>query len=524
MKKRLISLILALSLILTLVPSAMAIAFLDGAEDYLPDDELHPLIRTLSIDVDFDEISLDLLEGLPEWARPGVASAIEKGFVPVDIQNGFDTDITREEFVTMAVMWLEYVLGADIDSLLELAGAERDPDVFTDIGSAYIQAAAALGMVDTSVDTFRPNGTFDRQQAAALITNICKAFGADVDSAPPATFADMGDVAAWAVNAVNFVQYRDIMIGSDNRFDPALPFTRMLAIIMVNNLTAELLIPQAAQSTPLMWRVTCPDGNIVYLFGSIHAANATAYPLPAVIVEAFLRADYLAVEFDIIAWLSDEDSQSIHNAAIRYPEGESLSDEIGEELFNALAALFEEFEDEFDADELNRLRPQTVVSRLTALALNEAGILVEYGIDLMFLLIAYELGMDILELEDSESQMELLYGFSLPLQKYLLEAAMAIELSAGEIATLLDIWKAGNEEAAAEFILKDDDMPEDLWEEYHDGILIQRDLAMTAVIEQYLADGMYVFVVVGLAHLLGDDSIIDLLRQRGYTVEKISGS
>jgi hypothetical protein len=175
------------------------------------------------------------LDTLPGWARPGIETAIGKGFVPDGIQNNFTADITRAEFVTMMVMWLEYDFEMTIDELLETRGVERNPDAFSDTNDPYILAANALGIASGSDGLFSPGGTFDRQMAAALITNVFRAFGEDVDSAPPATFADIADVDGWAINAVNFVQYKGLMMGDNNRLNPRNPFDRMAAIITINN-------------------------------------------------------------------------------------------------------------------------------------------------------------------------------------------------------------------------------------------------------------------------------------------------
>ena len=53
--------------------------------------------------------------------------------------------------------------------------------------------------------------------------------------------------------------------------------------------------------TPLMWRVTSPAGQSIYLFGSIHVAEESIYPLPGFIMDAFDSSEYLAVEIDFYA-------------------------------------------------------------------------------------------------------------------------------------------------------------------------------------------------------------------------------
>jgi uncharacterized protein YbaP (TraB family) len=48
-----------------------------------------------------------------------------------------------------------------------------------------------------------------------------------------------------------------------------------------------------------------------------------------------------------------------------------------------------------------------------------------------------------------------------------------------------------------------------------------RNLTMTASLEQYLKGKESCFVVIGAAHLLGDNGIIKLLQSKGYRVELV---
>ncbi len=43
-----------------------------------------------------------------------------------------------------------------------------------------------------------------------------------------------------------------------------------------------------------------------------------------------------------------------------------------------------------------------------------------------------------------------------------------------------------------------------------------------ATAKRYMAENKNVFFVVGIGHMLGDGGIVDLLKQDGYTVEKVA--
>jgi len=177
------------------------------------------------------------------WAREGILSAVIKGFVSADIQNNYTDIITRQEFCRMAVQWVEYATGKSIDTVLSEQGKQRDPNAFTDTNDPYILAAFALGITSgVGNNLFNPSGQFNREQAATMIMNTCRAIGTNVNNPPSSNFADMGSAASWAVDGINFVRDNGIMQGTGyNNFSPSAPYTREQSIITFNNINHNTL-------------------------------------------------------------------------------------------------------------------------------------------------------------------------------------------------------------------------------------------------------------------------------------------
>ena len=186
---------------------------------------------------------IDFIAGTPldtsaVWARDGIADAIGKGFVRGELQNNYSNVITRAEFCRMAIAWVEFAAGKDIDAILSERGLQRDTDAFTDTNDADILAAFALGITNGTGDNkFSPDSEFSREQAAAMIANTCKAVGADAADPPPSGFTDLETAAEWALSGINFVRAHGIMQGTgDDRFSPKTVFTREQSIVTFNNI------------------------------------------------------------------------------------------------------------------------------------------------------------------------------------------------------------------------------------------------------------------------------------------------
>jgi len=173
------------------------------------------------------------------WARNDIKEAIEKGFVPSDLQNNYKNVITRQEFCRMAVKWVEYKTGKSIEAVMREKGVSREPNAFIDTNDPDILAAYALGITNgTGNKRFTPNGQFNREQAATMIRNTCKVVGMDISNVSSAGFADIGNASDWAVDSINFVRNAGIMLGTGNdKFDPKSIYTREQSILTFNNIS-----------------------------------------------------------------------------------------------------------------------------------------------------------------------------------------------------------------------------------------------------------------------------------------------
>ena len=185
----------------------------------------------------------DPIDSASLWARDAIAAALRKGFVPVSIQDKYTSVITRQEFCCMAVMWVEYALGKNLDSILAERGLYRDPSTFIDTSDPDILAAFALGITSgTGNGYFTPKGQFSREQAATMILNTCRAVGANVSNSPASGFADVGSASSWAVRGIDYVRANGIMQGTGgNNFNPKATYTREQSIITFNNISLDIL-------------------------------------------------------------------------------------------------------------------------------------------------------------------------------------------------------------------------------------------------------------------------------------------
>ena len=157
-----------------------------------------------------------------------------------------------------------------------------------------------------------------------------------------------------------------------------------------------------------------------------------------------------------------------------------------------------------------------------------SGLSADKGADTRLLLWAKEANMPIYEVESGISQLQMFTNFSDALQEMLLEDVFALGLNGfcADIQTQYELWCDGDEDALSSYFTTDtssmteEELP--LWNEYKKAMYTNRNKAMAKTAKQYLESGETVFFAVGLAHLLGDNGVIDRLQDAGYTVTQVS--
>jgi uncharacterized protein YbaP (TraB family) len=157
---------------------------------------------------------------------------------------------------------------------------------------------------------------------------------------------------------------------------------------------------------------------------------------------------------------------------------------------------------------------------LESVELMKSGYDPNYGIDKYFLSKA-EGRKKISELESLDYQINLLAGLNDEEQElFLLYTLNELKILVQEVDKLVDAWKSGAVEKMESTITKS--LAEDRrFYTIYDKLIYKRNRNMAQKIDGYLKTNNTYFVVVGAAHLVGDRGIIQLLMDKGYSVEQL---
>ena len=287
--------------------------------------------------------------------------------------------------------------------------------------------------------------------------------------------------------------------------------TLILALILLTGCLGSNTTETDAPHKSFLWGIAS-DSGAVYILGSIHVASPEMYPLDSTIENAFDQSQNLVVEFDIVG----ADKSHLTSLLMQkgtYSGGDTLHDNIPADLYKQADEVLEYLGG--DISLFNSFEPWVVAMTIEELFMSKYGYTGEYGIDMHFLNMAHEEGKDIFELESAEFQIELFDEFPDEWQVLLLEDIVDNPPKKKELEQMFKAWKNGDTLKIESLTLEEIEENPEL-EPVIEKLLDERNFSMVEKIEEFLQDDETYFVIVGAGHLVGDNGIINLLKEKGY--------
>jgi len=269
----------------------------------------------------------------------------------------------------------------------------------------------------------------------------------------------------------------------------------------------------ASEDRALFWRVDSGAAT-VYLFGSIHFANDSFYPLRAEIERAFDASENLVVEVDMNSPGATERFQHLMQSEGSYSGNETLKDHLSKKTYEQLQNYLNE--SGLSPSLVERQKPGIVVLTLAAIQAQQAGLKPEQGIDVHFMEKAKN-HKKILALETMDEQLRIFLDIE-DADLLLQDSFYALETVEEEMNAMISAWKQGDEKAMQKLLFDDILNENAAMISLYEQLYFQRNIKMTESIKSYLKlKGQY-FVVVGAGHLIGNKGIVQQLHDAGYHV------
>lgn len=267
----------------------------------------------------------------------------------------------------------------------------------------------------------------------------------------------------------------------------------------------------AAQEKSFLWKVQSKEGAIRVL-GSIHYLKQENYPLKKSIQDAFENCQTLVLEIDPSAL---ELAQQATLEKARYRDGTHLVQHISPETHQLAERRARELG--IDISQMAPFKPWFVAISLASLQLRKAGFDPNYGLDRFLADQAKRRDKNIRGLESLEFQFGLFDHLSSSEQDSMLRQTLTeLDLLTKGVDQLVQSWLSGDVRAVEDLLLAG--MKE--YPAVYRKVVVDRNRHWLPDLINMLEQGEKALVVVGAAHLVGNDGLIELLKQRGYSVEQ----
>ena len=275
-----------------------------------------------------------------------------------------------------------------------------------------------------------------------------------------------------------------------------------------------LLSLSQAKADTSVWSVRSGD-NVIYLGGTVHLLRPADYPLPGEFEEAYQASSELYFETDI-ASMNDLSVQAQMLQQLTYGDDESLSSILSDEAYAALSAYTATAG--LPIAMLNKFKPGLLISTLQILVFQSMGFTPQ-GVDAFFHTRAVGDGKAEGQLETVQEQIGSIAAMGEGNESEFILLSLKDLAETGDVMEdMIGAWRSGDAEGLSELFVEEMKVEAPA---LYDTLLLQRNLKWVPQIDSMLQDADTEFVLVGAAHLVGENGLLDLLSQKGYEINQL---
>jgi uncharacterized protein len=271
--------------------------------------------------------------------------------------------------------------------------------------------------------------------------------------------------------------------------------------------------PALADAHPPLWRV---DGrhNSIYLLASVHVLRSPDDALSQSVLRAYKETKAIYMEVD----LDDLDPAAAGQFTMErglLPEQQTLRDVLGPDRYGV--AHQQALGLGLDLDQFAQLEPWVVAITIAQAQFAKLGFDPAAGVEQQLMQRAQQDGKEIRGLETLVDQLSALDSLPMKLQsEFLLVSLDEASDMAEEADQLIGDWTRGDTTALAKTLIHDFDK----FPELYRSLIVDRNRKWAEEIGVLLDDNENYLVVVGALHLVGEDSVIELLRAHGHPAQR----
>jgi len=259
------------------------------------------------------------------------------------------------------------------------------------------------------------------------------------------------------------------------------------------------------------------DTNTVYLLGSIHVLAEEYYPLTRAFSYAYYNSQKVVFEIDPEILFSPEASKK-NEKYYTFQNGKTLQTVLSPSTYRLLKKRLKTLG--IDIKDVHKFKPWVIYLTMSGGVDSSIDFRPDLGIENHFYRMAKDAGKPTGGLESMQDQLDVFDTLPMNVQEALLKESLAFTNSKKREKAFLHMvksWHQGNLDGLEELVESFKRYPL-----YYKNLLVQRNHNWVPQIEEFLTEEKNVLVIVGAAHLPGEDGLLHLLTEKGYELERVS--
>lgn len=259
------------------------------------------------------------------------------------------------------------------------------------------------------------------------------------------------------------------------------------------------------------------DTNTVYILGSIHVLAEEYYPLTRAFSYAYYDSQKVVFEIDPEILFSPAAAKKSEKYYM-LQNGQTLKTVLSPRTYQLVKKKLEPLG--IDMEQVQKLKPWVVYLTMSGRFDSSIEFRPDLGIENYFYRKAKDAGKPTGGLETIEDQLRVFDTLPMNVQEAMLKESLAMTDSKKREQAFLHMvksWHQGSLEGLEEMVETMKTYPL-----FYKKLLVQRNNNWLPQIEKFLTEEKNVLVIVGAAHLPGEDGLLNLLTEKGYELERVS--
>ncbi|MFN3214443.1 MAG: TraB/GumN family protein [Henriciella sp.] len=266
---------------------------------------------------------------------------------------------------------------------------------------------------------------------------------------------------------------------------------------------------------PVMWTLSDEDTTI-NIFGTVHLLRPDLEWRTDALNQAIADADTIVFEVDMKSEAAQRAIATDFLARGMYQDGRTLKEALNDEDEAVISAAFDSIGVPLDA--MNTFEPWMASVNLGVMKLVNDGYDPNSGVETVIEAEGAAAGKSFGYLESISQQADAFDLLSEADQiQMLYESALLLDETPRMLDLLVDEWADGD--VAGIGALMADPEGYGFTDDAYERLLVTRNKAWVPVIEEMLEEPGSILIAAGAGHFAGPDSVITMLRDKGYTIE-----